>query len=29
MNFTVIHSIPDYAEGGQPAESRERDGGRS
>ena len=26
MNFTVVHSIPDYAEGGQPAESREREG---
>ena len=25
MNFTVLHSIPDYAEGGQPAESRERE----
>ena len=28
MNFTVLHSIPDCAEGGQLAESRERDGGR-
>ena len=28
MNFTVPHSIPDCAEGGQLAKSRERDGGR-
>ena len=28
MKFTVLHSIPDCAEGGQLAESRERDGGR-
>ena len=26
MNFTVLHSIPDYSEGGQPAESREHEG---
>ena len=28
MKFTVLHSIPDCAEGGQLAKSRERDGGR-
>ena len=28
MNFIVLHSIPDCAEGGQLAKSRERDGGR-
>ena len=28
MSFTVLHSIPDCAEGGQLAKSRERDGGR-
>ena len=29
MNLTPLHSIPDCAEGGQLAESRGRDGGRS
>ena len=28
MSFTVLHSIPDCAEGGQLDESQERDGGR-
>ena len=28
MKFTVLHAIPDCAEGGQLAKSRERDGGR-